>query len=166
TLSGDATSETEKKTCSSVGSSYNASEKNMFEVVLETITDAESDAKSRVGKHKYKKVKSTQSKWVLGTNNYNQSLFNKDYKRNNGIDINRTCSEVATTILTEYYNRKEKCVIRKGDKTGNYVDWEPYFNQYVNIAYYDLKIYTPSEGTYTSKICKLFKPFYKEYKKI
>ncbi|CCY70365.1 unknown [Eubacterium sp. CAG:161] len=138
----------------------------MFEVVLETITDAESDAKSRVGKHKYKKVKSTQSKWVLGTNNYNQSLFNKDYKRNNGIDINRTCSEVATTILTEYYNRKEKCVIRKGDKTGNYVDWEPYFNQYVNIAYYDLKIYTPSEGTYTSKICKLFKPFYKEYKKI
>lgn len=160
-LSGDAL---QGRDCSAVGSSYRDGSAGMTDVVLETYNDAVDDAKSRVGGYKYVTVSVTKSKSILATNNYSQTEMNEYYNKYNNKKFRGTCSEVAATILTEYYNRKGKCVIRKGDTKGYIINWKPYFRQYLNIAYYDLKIYD-GEGTTTNKVQKLFKPFYKANEK-
>ena len=138
--------------------------KDFDDVIIETIDDVAEDAKKCVGDVKvydarYKKI----TDYALMTNNYRQSTFNTGFLDEHKRKIKGSCSEVATTIISEYYNRKERCVIRKGDKKGYQDNWKPYFNNYIVVGM-TIGIYD-GDGTDSSKVHKLYTPFYNIYKK-
>ena len=137
------------------------SNKDTSDIILETLSDAEKDALSRVN-YSDEVVSSAKSKYVLMTYNYAQGTLNAYYNRIKGSNVDGTCSEVAATSLVEYYNRKKYCKILD-DTTGDRVIWQEEFVKFVDIGY-DLGIYDGT-GTTTAKIYKLFKPYYIEYNK-
>ena len=78
-------------------------------------------------------------------------------------DLMNAGEVIAIYVLSEYYNRKERCVIRKGDKKGYQDNWKPYFNNYIVVGM-TIGIYD-GDGTDSSKVHKLYTPFYNIYKK-
>lgn len=165
-ISGDAvvSGDAKSRECSSVGDSYTSSGLGMDDIVVETLDDAKNDALSRPSGSKNAFIADvSQSEGVWGTHNFSQSWLNKAYKIEFGIKINGTCSEVAATILSEYYNRKERCVI-SSDRKGYQSTWFPYFDKYITIASC-LGIYKSSGGTDSDRLCIIFEPFYNMYNK-
>lgn len=92
-----------------IGESDKSNYPDIYDIILETLDDAKVAALKDTSGSSKSISSAVQSKWVLGTTNYNQSYLNEKYnhKYPKNVKAQGTCSEVAATILTEYYNRKK-----------------------------------------------------------
>ena len=170
TVSGDATASGDAtkyilKAEPKIGESIKASGLSMGDIVLETLDDAKNAAiKDTKGSSKtiYKAV---QSKWILGTTNISQGWMNAKYKKEypKQAKLTGTCSEISATILTEYYNRKKRCVILPSAGRMQQEWFKPFAN-YIETAK-SLGIYPADSDGGTCYEYRMTTPFYKKYNK-
>ena len=81
---------------------------DIYDVVLETVEAAKNEALARMAALNYYDVSvySVTEHYVMATNNYSQSTFNKNFNEKYGTEFSGTCCEVAATSVIEYYYRK------------------------------------------------------------
>ena len=156
-----------------IGESYSsATGPSIYDVVLETQTDAENDVKKQYKSYSDVKVSSSflkvpSNKDTLDTCNYKQSRLNEYYDSKykeayGGQPADGTCTEVAITSAVEFLNRMKVTSIKN----------LTYKSCFVNVLYcakkngawvyeYDKEEGKWKGGTYNAKTYKIINDYYK-----
>ena len=156
-----------------VGESYNSAPgPSIYDVVLETQTDAENDVKKQYKSYSDVKISSSflkvpSNKDTLDTHNFEQNDLNDDYNSRYSEVYDKkpadgTCTEVAITSSAEFFNRMKITSIKKFKYTTCFVN--VLYCAKMNGAWvyeYDKKEDRWKGSTYNAKTYKIINDYYK-----